>query len=153
MYKTQAHETIEMLMNTATYEAKRGIIFDMIELFKDQPSVPSEVINMMEKFRDTIKMPSSETYQTSSDSDGDQKKKMKAKRPPNAYNIFMSDKMKELKATQPEMDNKQLMKLALEAYQLVKQNDKQDGATAKRHRAADPGEDDQLSEALDSMLN
>eukprot|EP00047_Mylnosiga_fluctuans_P001349 m.219874 g.219874 ORF g.219874 m.219874 type:complete len:90 (+) comp10269_c0_seq1:204-473(+) len=40
----------------------------------------------------------------------------KTKRAPSAYNIFIKDKLAELKASNPEMDHKQRFKAATEAW-------------------------------------
>jgi hypothetical protein len=54
------------------------------------------------------------------DKDAGKKPPTKSKRAPNAYNIFMSEKMKQLKADHPEMDNSQLMTISLKAYKDAK---------------------------------
>ena len=45
----------------------------------------------------------------------------KVKRPPTAYNLFIADKIKELKENNPEIDRKELMKMAAKEWNLHKQ--------------------------------
>lgn len=49
------------------------------------------------------------------------KKKEKKTRPPNSYNMFIKDKMHEIKLANPEFKGKELMKRATEAWNLQKQ--------------------------------
>lgn len=44
------------------------------------------------------------------------KKKEKKSRPPNSYNLFIKDKMREIKEANPEFKGKELMKRATEAW-------------------------------------
>lgn len=48
------------------------------------------------------------------------KKKEKKTRPPNSYNMFIKDKMHEIKEANPEFKGKELMKRATEAWNLQK---------------------------------
>lgn len=50
------------------------------------------------------------------DAGNDTKKKTKKKRMPNAYNVFMSEKMKELKSEHPEMSNADILSISTKAY-------------------------------------
>jgi hypothetical protein len=50
------------------------------------------------------------------------KERARVKRTPNPYNIFMSTKMKELKASHNDLDNRSLMSLASKAYKEQKAN-------------------------------
>jgi hypothetical protein len=49
------------------------------------------------------------------------RKKEKKSRPPNSYNLFIKDKMQEIKAVHPEYKGKELMKKATEAWNSQKQ--------------------------------
>lgn len=49
------------------------------------------------------------------------KKKEKKTRPPNSYNMFIKDKMREIKEANPEFKGKELMKRATEAWNQQKQ--------------------------------
>ena len=53
------------------------------------------------------------------------KKEEKEKKPraPTAYNLFMKEKMKELKETQPELNNIERMKIGAEAWTASKTTD------------------------------
>lgn len=44
------------------------------------------------------------------------KKKEKKSRPPNSYNMFIKDKMREIKEANPEFKGKELMKRATQAW-------------------------------------
>lgn len=44
------------------------------------------------------------------------KKKEKKSRPPNSYNLFIKEKMREIKEANPEFKGKELMKRATEAW-------------------------------------
>lgn len=44
----------------------------------------------------------------------------KVKRPPTAYNLFIAEKIKELKETNPDIDRKELMKMAAQEWNLHK---------------------------------
>lgn len=48
------------------------------------------------------------------------KKKEKKSRPPNSYNLFIKDKMREIKEANPEFKGKELMKRATEAWNQLK---------------------------------
>lgn len=49
------------------------------------------------------------------------KKKEKKTRPPNSYNMFIKDKMREIKEANPEFKGKELMKRATQAWNKEKQ--------------------------------
>jgi hypothetical protein len=51
------------------------------------------------------------------------KKKEKKSRPPNSYNLFIKDKMREIKEANPEYKGKELMKKATEAWNQQKSLD------------------------------
>jgi hypothetical protein len=55
---------------------------------------------------------------------GPQRKEKKS-RPPNSYNLFIKDKMQEIKLAHPEYKGKELMKKATEAWNLQKQTQTQ----------------------------
>lgn len=48
------------------------------------------------------------------------KKKEKKSRPPNSYNMFIKDKMREIKEANPEFKGKELMKRATQAWNIQK---------------------------------
>jgi hypothetical protein len=137
LYKAQAHETIDTLLHTCTYESKRMVLYEVIELLKEKSLASDDVIQAIEQFRDAISFQRSDQSSGNAVEFGDQKKRKKAKRPPNSYNLFMSDKMKELKNTQPELNNKELMRLALESYKSARQEE----AAATSGKNAGEGEE------------
>lgn len=51
------------------------------------------------------------------------KKKEKKSRPPNSYNMFIKDKMREIKEANPDFKGKELMKRATEAWNQQKSLD------------------------------
>jgi hypothetical protein len=53
------------------------------------------------------------------------RKKDKKTRPPNTYNLFIKDKMKEIKEAHPEYIGKELMKKATEEWNKQKQEKQQ----------------------------
>lgn len=65
------------------------------------------------------------------------KKKEKKSRPPNSYNMFIKDKMREIKDANPDFKGKELMRRATQAWnqqklekqQLQEENNKNDAQT------------------------
>lgn len=54
------------------------------------------------------------------------KKKEKKTRPPNSYNMFIKDKMREIKEANPDFKGKELMKRATQAWNQQKEASKSD---------------------------
>lgn len=85
----------------------------VFEFVKTQVKNEAEFTAAFEEFKKTLK---SEVASLFSISEPVKKGADRKKREPSQYNIFIGEKIKELKASNSEKNGKELMKLAIEAW-------------------------------------
>lgn len=86
---------------------------EIFEFVKTHLKNESEFTAVFEEFKKTLK---TDVVSLFSISEPVKKGADRKKREPSQYNIFIGEKIKELKATNSEKNGKELMKLAIEAW-------------------------------------
>jgi hypothetical protein len=98
-------------------EAKKQVIADFAAFLGEKIDFDDDMTGYFEEFTKTLqvekpaKVGKGKKSTSSSDEEG-----VKKKRAPSAYNIYIKNKMAEIKAKKPELKGKDLMKAAIEAW-------------------------------------
>lgn len=80
---------------------------------KDSKYKQDELMSLAEQYKSTHTQPTLSFVQ---------KKKEKKSRPPNSYNLYIQQKMREIKEANPELKGKELMKRATTEWNAHKQS-------------------------------
>ena len=95
------------------FEAKKTVIDQMIAFMADKIDMDDDMVGFFNEFKATIALEKVEVPKTKApkgkNADGSDKKK----REPSAYNLWIKDKMAEIKADQPDLKGKDLMAAAI----------------------------------------
>lgn len=94
------------------FDAKKQVIKDFAAFLAEKIDFDDDMKGYFDEFEKTIvKETPSKKKGESSSSDTEKKK-----RAPSAYNMFISEKMAEIKKEKPELKGKELMKAAIEVW-------------------------------------
>ena len=111
-------KAVAQVVAEAAFEAKKKVMKDFAEFLADKIEFDEEMQAYFDAFTATLSVEKVELPKESkkgskkTDSDGVEKKK----RAPSAYNLFIKEKMAEIKVEKPELKGKELMKAAIDAW-------------------------------------
>lgn len=117
------YNAITKAVAEVVFDAKKQVLKDFGAFLSEKIDFDDDMKGYFDEFEKTLvkDVPPKHKGKTnsgdSSDSSGEKKK-----RPPSAYNNFISEKMGEIKKKNPEMKGKELMKAAIEAWNEQKSN-------------------------------
>ena len=126
-----SYNAINKVVAGLVLEAKKQVIADFAAFLGEKIDFDEDMTGYFAEFTKTLqveKPPKAGKGKKASD-DGVAKKK----RAPSAYNIYIKNKMAEIKEKKPELKGKDLMKAAIEAWNA----DKADKATADASAASE----------------
>ena len=127
------------------FEAKKQVVKDFAAFLAEKIDFDDDMKGYFEEFEKTIvketkTVPSKK--KGSSGSDSSEKKK----RTPSAYNMFISEKMGEIKKVRPELKGKELMKAAIEAWNENKEKNADAAKAVEAEESVEPEETDETAE-------
>ena len=141
-----SYNAINKAVADVVFEAKKQVIADFATFLAEKIDFDDDMTGYFEEFTKTLqvekpaKVGKGKKSASSSDEEG-----VKKKRAPSAYNIYIKNKMAEIKAKQPELKGKELMKAAIEAWNA----DKASGAVGPASSASKTDESE-VEEKSDS---
>jgi hypothetical protein len=109
-----SYTSIMSAVDAAVLDAKKQVINEFMRFLEDKIDFDEDMKGYFAEFIGTLK-PSKKTKKGEDKADKADKP-VKAKRAPSAYNMFISEKMAEIKKENPALKGKELMKAAIVAW-------------------------------------
>lgn len=94
------------------FDAKKQVLKDFAAFLAEKIDFDDDMKGYFDEFEKTIVKETPSKKKSSGESSDTEKKK----RAPSAYNMFISEKMAEIKKVKPELKGKELMKAAIEIW-------------------------------------
>ena len=116
-----SYTTIMSAVDAAVLDAKKQVINEFMRFLEEKIDFDEDMKGYFTEFIGTLK-PSKKSKKGKADKAD---KAVKPKRAPSAYNMFISEKMAEIKKENPALKGKELMKAAIVAW-----NDKKAAAAS-----------------------
>jgi hypothetical protein len=102
----------------SVFQAKKDVMEYFAKFLSEKIDFDEDMQAYFDEFKATLVLEKIEVLKEKSKKDGTGEKK---KRAPSAYNLYIKDKMAEIKSSQPELKGKELMKAAIVAWNADKQ--------------------------------
>ena len=112
------NKAVASVVADSVFEAKKKVIDEFAAFLADKIEFDDDMKGYFDSFKASLSLEKIEVPKEtkkgkkSSDEEGGEKKK----RAPSAYNLYIKDKMAEIKAEKPELKGKELMKAAIDAW-------------------------------------
>ena len=141
-------KAVAQVVAEAAFEAKKKVMKDFAEFLADKIEFDEEMQAYFDAFTATLSVEKVELPKESkkgskkTDSDGVEKKK----RAPSAYNLFIKEKMAEIKVEKPELKGKELMKAAIDAWNAEHPKSEEDKKPKGKKKAVETSASDSESE-------
>lgn len=119
-----SYTTIMSAVDAAVLDAKKQVINEFMRFLEEKIDFDEDMKGYFTEFIGTLK-PSKKSKKGKADKAVKAVKADKPKRAPSAYNMFISEKMAEIKKENPALKGKELMKAAIVAW-----NDKKAAAAS-----------------------
>lgn len=123
-------------VESAVFDAKKQVINDFMRFLEDKIDFDDDMKGYFTEFIDTLKAPK-KTSPKKASKKSDEEKVKKPKRAPSAYNMFISEKMAEIKKENPALKGKELMKAAIEVW-----NEQKKAAASAKEEVEDKVEEE-----------
>ena len=110
---------VNTAVSSLVEEVSLNTVDKVVDFLKSKIDFDEDFDKFFQEFKDTLKADAKASAKKSvkkSSSGSDSETDAKKKRAPSAYNLFIKDKMAQIKGTNPEIKGKELMKAAIEEW-------------------------------------